>query len=132
MYIHRRSDEHPIAEALVLNGYLGTSPQSPSLAVSLKSLDLYHRIRLRKPSFSCEAFTKVVCDLYAVPYRRRYRTAMSDAFEVYLSILRAVDKQVQRVLGRDTPDWRVLNACPPCGYEVCIFLFPYLLYTDSV
>jgi hypothetical protein len=33
-----------IAEALVLNGYLGASPENPSLAISLRMLELYHKI----------------------------------------------------------------------------------------
>lgn len=63
--IHRK----PTTEAsiaLVQNGYLGASPLVPTLAISLKTLKLYRRLRLRKPSFSYEAFTKVLCDLYNV------------------------------------------------------------------
>jgi hypothetical protein len=56
-----------------------------------------------------------------IPFRRQYRTGLADAFDVYLSILRDVDKQVSVALERTTPNWRVLNACPPCGYEVCPF-----------
>ena len=58
-------EELPIT-ALVKNGYLGNTPVAPSLAISLKTLELFRRIQLHKSSFSVEAFTKVVCDLYAV------------------------------------------------------------------
>jgi hypothetical protein len=64
--IRRSAEIESIAEALVLNGYLPTSPESPTLAVSLKTLELFRRIRIRKPSFSIEAFAKVLCDLYGV------------------------------------------------------------------
>ena len=60
--------ELPI-QALVKNGYLGNTPTTPSLAVSLKMLELFRRMRLRKPSFSVEAFAKVLCDLYSVSPR---------------------------------------------------------------
>lgn len=63
--IHRTPDTEA-AVALVRNGYVGASPQTPTLAISLKTLELYRRLRLRKPSFSYEAFTKVLCDLYNV------------------------------------------------------------------
>ena len=53
-------------EALVKNGYLGNVPSRPTLAISFKTLELFRRIRLRKSSFSVEAFAKVVCDLYSV------------------------------------------------------------------
>ncbi|OSD06825.1 hypothetical protein PYCCODRAFT_1442362 [Trametes coccinea BRFM310] len=104
------------AEALVLSGYLGTSPLLPSLAISLKTLELFRRLRLFKASFSVEAFTKLLCYYYKMPYRRTYRASLSNAFDIFLLITREVEKGVSRCLGRDIPDWRVLHACPPCGY----------------
>ncbi len=47
-------------------GYVVKTPVSPSIALSLTTLELYHRLRLRKPSFSAEAFGKVICDYYKV------------------------------------------------------------------
>ena len=130
-------EELPI-QALVKEGYLGNSPATPSVAISLRTLELFRRIRLRKSSFSVEAFAKVICDLYTVslrpfpsfptladmlhsqvPYRRRYRSALADAFEIYVVILRSIEEIVNQELGRDVPDWRVQHACPPCTYEEC-------------
>lgn len=54
------------AVALMSHGLLSNVPLQPSLALSLTTLELYRRLRLRKPSFSVEAFAKVVCDLYMV------------------------------------------------------------------
>lgn len=54
------------------------------------------------------------------PYRRRYRAALSDAFDIYLAIRRIIDQRVAKALGRDTPDYRVLHACPSCNYEVSV------------
>jgi hypothetical protein len=59
------SEDLPI-QALIKHGYLGNTPSTPSLAISLGTLELLRRIRLRKSSFSVEAFAKVVCDLYCV------------------------------------------------------------------
>jgi hypothetical protein len=64
--IQRSEDSKSPAVALVDCGYLGTTPTSPTLAISLRTLELYRCIRLRKPSFSIEAFAKVICDLYMV------------------------------------------------------------------
>lgn len=61
-----RGEETKAAVALVYAGYLGTSPELPSLAVSLKTLELYYTLRLFKPSFSVEAFAKTACHLYSV------------------------------------------------------------------
>jgi hypothetical protein len=129
-------DETPI-QALAKSGYLGNTPVTPTLAISFRTLELFRRMRLRKSSFSVEAFSKVMCDLYSVghtlsmlvawadavhiqvPYRRRYRTALADALEIYITIIRSIENLVSQELGRDTPDWRVKNACPPCTYEEC-------------
>ena len=56
--------------------------------------------------------------LKQIPYRPRYRRMFADAFDVYLEIIRIIDKHVKAALGQDGPDWRVLNACPACSYEV--------------
>jgi hypothetical protein len=61
-----RSQEMSVSECLVQNGWLGTSPINPSLAISLKTLELFRRLCLHKASPSVEAFTKVLCDLYSV------------------------------------------------------------------
>ena len=63
--IHRTA-HMKTAVALMTQGFLSNVPLRPSIALSLKTLELYRRLRLRKPSFSVEAFAKVVCDLYMV------------------------------------------------------------------
>jgi hypothetical protein len=64
--IHRSRDCISTARVIVKQGFLGNSPVSPSAAISLKTLELFRRIRLRKGSFSVEAFAKVICDFYMV------------------------------------------------------------------
>jgi len=65
-----------------------------------------------------------------IPYRPKYRRLFSDAFDVYLEIIRVVDARVKAALGHDSPDWRVLNACPACSYEVCTGMHATILYAD--
>lgn len=64
--IPRSGDSKSVAEALMMQGYIGNTPENPTLALSVKTLQLFCQIRLRKPSFSIEAFTRVLCDLYNV------------------------------------------------------------------
>ena len=54
------------SEALVTAGYLPNSPTSPSIAISIKTLELLRSLRLFKASFSTEAFTKLICHSYLV------------------------------------------------------------------
>ena len=51
---------------LASHGFLAKTPTFPEVAVGFRTLELFHRIRLRKPSLSVEAFTKVLCDYYEV------------------------------------------------------------------
>ena len=51
---------------LACHGYIRNAPNNPTIAVSIKTLELYRRLRRRKPRFSIEAFAKVVCDIYMV------------------------------------------------------------------
>ncbi|KAI0749268.1 hypothetical protein C8Q80DRAFT_1269169 [Daedaleopsis nitida] len=90
------SDLTPIA--LAKAGFLATSPLAPTLAISFPTLEMFRRLRRRKASYSIEAFAKVVCDMYGYPYRRRFRTAISDSYDVYLQILRNVDTQVKHAI----------------------------------
>lgn len=123
-----------LAEALVTAGYLGTTPISPTLAISLKTLELFRCIRLFKASFSTEAFTKLLCHQYYVsvgppltitrltlcqiPYRRYYRTALADAFDIYITIRNEVHQRVMGALGRSDSEWRAVNGCPACAVQV--------------
>ena len=61
-----RGDHQRTPVAIAESGYVAVSPISPSLAISFKTLELFHRLRRRKPSYSIEAFTKTICDLYGV------------------------------------------------------------------
>jgi hypothetical protein len=64
--ILQTADSKSVAESLMLHGYVGNSPITPSLAISVRTLELFRHLRLRKPSFSVEAFAKVLCDSYNV------------------------------------------------------------------
>ncbi|KAF7970293.1 hypothetical protein HWV62_24418 [Athelia sp. TMB] len=44
---------------LARHGCIGNSPLNPSFAITIKTLELYRRLRMRKPSFSAEAYTKL-------------------------------------------------------------------------
>ena len=65
-----RVDNNTTAVALASLGFIGNTPFKPSVAVSIKTLELYRLLRRRKASFSVEGFVKVICDLYTVghPY----------------------------------------------------------------
>ncbi|KAI0753042.1 hypothetical protein C8Q80DRAFT_1342386 [Daedaleopsis nitida] len=131
----RRSPQDSPAVGLIKNGFLAATPVSPTIVVSLKTLELFYDIRRFKASLSVEAFTKLICFRYfvsliisprllltltlvQVPYRRRFRKAISNTFDVYMTLMDQVHTNVQQALGRDAPNWRVLHACPACSYKL--------------
>ena len=53
------------------------------------------------------------------PYQPGIRDQISNGWDAYLSITREVQRRLDVALGRDMPNWRALNSCPCCQYEVC-------------
>ena len=55
-----------VAADFAEHGFLVKTPVLPTAAVGFRTLELFDRIRARKPSMSVEAFTQVMCDYYMV------------------------------------------------------------------
>ena len=53
-----------------------------------------------------------------VPFESWLSRQFSIAYDLYLDIRRRVDSLVQAALQRDSPDWRLRNACPACTYKL--------------
>jgi len=64
------------------------------------------------------------------PYQPGVRDQISNGWDAYLSITREVQRRLDVALGHDMPNWRALNSCPCCQYEVCHICF-YSLPPDS-
>ncbi|KAI0685393.1 hypothetical protein BC835DRAFT_1290305, partial [Cytidiella melzeri] len=103
---------------LMMHGYIAKSPSRPTIAVSVDTLKWLYHLRQRKPNYSIEAFAKVVCDYYNIPYRRHLREVFGDTFEIYLRITRSVHLKIYKALGWDEENWRVKNACHACCYKL--------------
>ncbi|KAI0055028.1 hypothetical protein BV25DRAFT_1873233 [Artomyces pyxidatus] len=103
---------------LLQQGCLGCSPVEVSATISVRTLELYRRLRLRQPRVSVQAWIKTVCDLHNLSYRRSYWRQFTDTFDVYLKILRGVEARVRDALEHTSPDLRVKAACPACHYEL--------------
>lgn len=64
--IYRPATSDCVAIDLAHHGYLPKTPMKPEVAIGFRTLELFHRVRLRKASLSVEAFTRVICDYYEV------------------------------------------------------------------
>ncbi|OCH91902.1 hypothetical protein OBBRIDRAFT_727825, partial [Obba rivulosa] len=104
--------------ALLRLGLLGCSPVVPSTAISLETLELYHRLQRRHAQLGIQPMVRALCDVHNVNYRNVLREQFSSAFDVYLDILRRVQKKMDVALKHDTPDWRAKNVCACCNLKL--------------
>ncbi|KAJ6477237.1 hypothetical protein DFH09DRAFT_952052 [Mycena vulgaris] len=99
-------------------GYFPCSPSSAMVVVTVRVLELYRVTNLRCPRLAIQPWVKSLCDLHSVPFRPYLSTQFSIAFDLYLATRAIVDARVKALLHRDTPNWRLKNACPACMYKL--------------
>ncbi|KAG1839898.1 hypothetical protein DFJ58DRAFT_718476 [Suillus subalutaceus] len=102
-------------ETLIYHGYLGCSPLYPSVAISIRTLATYRQYHQTCPQFSIQAQCKALCHLHNVGLLMCHNLY---AYDVYLEILHHVDRRLNEVRKCNTPNWRILNACPCCSYKL--------------
>jgi hypothetical protein len=107
-----------IASGLVNLGLFPCSPYLPSVAITTRALKVFRVTRLRCPRLGIQPYVRALCDIHGVPFRTYLSTQFSIAFDVYLASLAAVNRRVLHALGRDTPNWRLKNACPSCLHKL--------------
>ncbi|KAK1219024.1 hypothetical protein PQX77_018276 [Marasmius sp. AFHP31] len=86
-------------ETLAYFGYIGGSPESPTIVFPFQFLKSFRQIHRRFPMPHLE---------------QQLRTA----YDAYLLIKREVQSQVDSVLARDPHDHFIRNVCPPCTYQL--------------
>ncbi|KAJ7102996.1 hypothetical protein C8R43DRAFT_1092256 [Mycena crocata] len=123
-----------ISSGLVNLGYFPCASDKPSVAITTRVLEVYRVARNRCPRLAIQPFVKSLCDIHGVSFRPYLSTQFSIAFDLYLAALAIVDRHVLALLGRDTPNWRLENACPACMYKLedePAMLFPILTTHDG-
>jgi hypothetical protein len=82
-------------ETLVRNGYLGASPEKPTLAISIELLEIYRQLCRVCPRFSLDALARALCHIHHVRislYYRRYK--ISNLFHRFLVIHTSLTRSV--------------------------------------
>ncbi|KAJ7109052.1 hypothetical protein C8R43DRAFT_905012 [Mycena crocata] len=123
-----------VASGLVNLGYFPCASDKPSVVITTRVLELYRVTRLCCPRLAIQPFVKSLCNMHGVPFRCYLATQFSIAFDLYLATLEIVEKRVLVLLKRDTPNWRLKNACPCCMYKLegeADLLFPILSTKDG-
>ena len=111
-------DDMGVAAVLIHHGLVPTAPFFPYVAISTRTLELFQTTHMRCPHLAIQPFVKSLCDLHGVPFRPTLARQFSIAFDVYLQLRQEIFLRVRAILKRDTPIWRLQNACPACTYKV--------------
>ncbi|KAJ7768412.1 hypothetical protein B0H16DRAFT_1307963 [Mycena metata] len=107
-----------IASGLVSRGFFPCSSKDAQVVITTRTLEFFRAAHLRAPRLTIQSFTRTLCDLHGVLFRPYLATQFSVSFDIYLDCLARVKQKVHVALGRDTPDWRLGNACPACLYKL--------------
>ncbi|KAJ6448968.1 hypothetical protein C8R47DRAFT_999342 [Mycena vitilis] len=111
-------DDVFISSGLVAHGMIPSAPWAPKVVIATRLLELYRLARLRCPTLGIQAWMKTLADLHGDAFKPYSVQEFSTCFDVYLDILKVVDERVDKVLGRDAPNWRLKNCCPACTYKL--------------
>ncbi|KAF9037083.1 hypothetical protein BJ165DRAFT_1353764, partial [Panaeolus papilionaceus] len=99
-------------------GVIPCAPHTPTVAVTVRLVELYRTLSLRSPHLAIQPFIKSICDIQGVPYASYLSKQFSICMDLYLSILEEVDQRVQSALNWDSASWRLRHACPCCTYKL--------------
>ncbi|KAF8214563.1 hypothetical protein K438DRAFT_2137804 [Mycena galopus ATCC 62051] len=102
----------------LLEGLVPVAPLFPSTVITIRALEVFRALSLRCSHLGIQAFVSTMCDLDGAAPRPSLSKQFSVMFDAYLAIRATVDKRVQVALGRNTPDWRLNNACSACLYKL--------------
>ncbi|KAF8205106.1 hypothetical protein BJ912DRAFT_1018326 [Pholiota molesta] len=105
-----------VNETLVRNGFLGVSPDRPSLAISIELLEIYRQLRRVCPRLSLDALSRALCHIHRLPRQPYLADQISSAYDCYLELQRHIQARHAEALGRDS-DWAPQNVCAPCMYK---------------
>ncbi|KAJ3779889.1 hypothetical protein GGU10DRAFT_280185, partial [Lentinula aff. detonsa] len=100
------------------SGFLPFNPLVNKSVVSLETVELYHHLFMRCPRLGIQPFIRALCDLQGVRFKNNVSVQFASAYDLYIRLADGVRNQVRSALGRLTPNYRMLNTCPACQYEV--------------
>ncbi|KAJ3911844.1 hypothetical protein F5877DRAFT_54846 [Lentinula edodes] len=103
---------------MVRAGVFPSSPLRHNHAFSTRTLHLFHDLFCRCPRLSIQPFIKSLCDVQGLPFKPYLMQQFSSAYDAYLEVRSRIRKLVAQALGRDSPTWRILHACPCCQNEL--------------
>lgn len=117
-YVTTYSTDPYTATAFVRHGLLPCAPLHPKLAITVRTMEFFRRARLRAPRFSLQAFSAALSDFHERPTRKSFSQQLTVCYDLLIQLRQGVEARVKKALLRDSPNWRLMNACPSCLYKV--------------
>ncbi|KAJ6608349.1 hypothetical protein B0H10DRAFT_2166594 [Mycena sp. CBHHK59/15] len=115
-------------------GIIPCAPKKPTVGITTRALEMFQVLHLRAPGLTKYGYLKGLCNLHKVPYSPGLSEQFTIAYVVYVSLLDATWKGVEKELNYDTPNWCLKNCCPACTYklegEACL-IFQMLFTMDG-
>ncbi|KAJ7625221.1 hypothetical protein B0H17DRAFT_1340330 [Mycena rosella] len=102
-----------VASGLMNLGLVPCSPYGPTVAITIRALEIFRVTSLRYPRLGIQPYMRALCDIHGVPFRTYLSSQFSVAFDVYLATLAAVEKRIQKALGLVMFKARLQALSPP-------------------
>ncbi|KAF7322505.1 hypothetical protein HMN09_00029000 [Mycena chlorophos] len=109
---------HSQAACFVRMGLFPCTVQVINTVITVRTLELYRNLFLCCPRVGVQAFCSALSDLHFIPRNHNLDALFRTALDAYLDIRANADRRAAAALGRDTPNWRIRNTCPPCQYPL--------------
>ncbi|KAF9048996.1 hypothetical protein BJ165DRAFT_1310808, partial [Panaeolus papilionaceus] len=103
-------------ETLVLRGFLGATPEQPSLAFGLDLLEVYQQLRRVCPRLSLDALARALCHIHHHPIQPYLADQLSCAYDCFIEMQTHIHHLHDQALQR-SPEWTQKNVCAPCLYK---------------
>ncbi|KAK1229756.1 hypothetical protein PQX77_007171, partial [Marasmius sp. AFHP31] len=107
-----------VNDTLLRHGFIGGSPNVPTIAFSLSLLDIFRQIHRVCPRFSLDALARSLHNIHQIPYHPHCAHQLRTAYDAYLTIVREVKIRSEVALERHTAESFHTLTCPPCTYEL--------------
>ncbi|KAG2029808.1 hypothetical protein BDR03DRAFT_879896 [Suillus americanus] len=104
--------------SLLCNSCIGSLPTHLTVAITICTLDVFRQSHWVCPRFSIHAAAKMLCFMHNLCYCQHLAEQMRTAFDVYLEIHCHINSRLDKFLGHDMENWRMLNSCPACKYKL--------------
>lgn len=123
------------AAALIATGAIPTAPYHATSAYTINVMEEYCLLHLNCPKLAIQLFVAYLSERHGVrqlllPHSCTYSVftqehflqyqamQFSIAYNIYIDLHAGWTRKVEKAMHQDTPNWRLMHACPSCTYTL--------------